>query len=87
MRLDTLKNYPNKNGTLKFRGKRFLGDKPNKITSELLTEIVSLGAKEIAKSGGLRGLSKQYRVNLKTLKNYIFENGILTFKGESFLAD
>ncbi|WGO82998.1 hypothetical protein [Arsenophonus apicola] len=85
--LSTLNSYLDKNGTLKFRGKRFLGAEPNKITSELLTEIVSLGAKEIAKSGGLRGLSKQYRVNLKTLKNYIFENGILTFKGESFLAD
>ncbi|HGJ5866807.1 hypothetical protein [Arsenophonus nasoniae] len=85
--LSTLNNYLNKNGTLTVGGKSFLGDKPNKLTPELLKAIVSLGEEGIAKAGGLKGLSEQYSVSLETLKSYLNKNGSLTVRGKSFLGD
>jgi hypothetical protein len=87
VRLGTLNNYLNKNGTLTVGGKSFLGDKPNKLTPELLKAIVSLGEEGIAKSGGFKGLSEQYSVSLETLKSYLNKNGSLTVRGKSFLGD
>ncbi|HGJ5865214.1 MAG TPA: hypothetical protein ACHBZ9_12440 [Arsenophonus nasoniae] len=86
VRLGTLKNYLNKKGTLTVRGEAILGGKPNKVSPEMLTEIMSLGAERIAKAGGLKGLSKQYKVNLATLNHYIDKNGRLTVMGKAFLG-
>ncbi|HGJ5860437.1 MAG TPA: hypothetical protein ACHBX6_12260 [Arsenophonus nasoniae] len=86
VRLGTLKNYLNKKGTLTVRGEAILGGKPNKVSPEMLTEIMSLGAERIAKAGGLKGLSKQYKVNLATLNHYIDKNGRLTVIGKAFLG-
>ncbi|WP_334473389.1 hypothetical protein [Arsenophonus sp. PmNCSU2021_1] len=83
--LSTLNNYLHADGTLTVRGKVFLGGKSNKLTPELLKEIVSLGAEGIAKAGGLRGISEQYNINLTTLNNYLDKNGILTARGKYFL--
>lgn len=82
----TLNNYFNANGTLTVSGKNFLGDKPNKITPEILTEIMSLGEDGIAKAGGFKGLSEQYNVRLGTLKNYLNKKGTLTVRGEAILG-
>ncbi|WGL98934.1 hypothetical protein QE177_03285 [Arsenophonus sp. aPb] len=86
VRLGTLNNYLNKNGTLTVGGKSFLGDKPNKITPEILTEIMSLGEEGIAKAGGFKGVSEQYNVRLGTLKNYLNKKGTLTVRGEAILG-
>ncbi|MDR5611409.1 hypothetical protein, partial [Arsenophonus sp.] len=74
-----------KNGTFTVRGKSFLGNKSNKITPRLLKTIASLGEEGIAKAGGLIGISKQYKVNLSTLKSYLDKNGMLTMRGRRFL--
>lgn len=83
--LTTLNNYLDKNGTLKVRGRIFLGGKANKITPEMLKEIMSLGTEGFAKAGGLAGISEQYKVNLSTLKSYLDKNGMLTIRGIRFL--
>ncbi|WP_339053410.1 hypothetical protein [Arsenophonus endosymbiont of Crataerina pallida] len=83
--LATLNNYVDKNGTFTVRGKSFLGNKSNKITPRLLKTIASLGEEGIAKAGGLIGISKQYKVNLSTLKSYLDKNGMLTMRGRRFL--
>lgn len=80
-----LNNYLDRNGTLKVRGRIFLGGKANKITSDILTKIMSLGAEGFAKAGGLARISEQYNVNLTTLNNYLDKNGTLTAQGKHFL--
>lgn len=84
--LTTLNNYLYYNGTLTVRGKSFLGGKTNKITPEILTEIMSLGKNGLAKAGGLKGISEQYNVKLTTLNNYLNKNATLTVRGKIFLA-
>ncbi|HGJ5883630.1 MAG TPA: hypothetical protein ACHBY7_10580 [Arsenophonus sp.] len=84
--LTALNNYLDKNGTLKVRGRIFLGGKSNKITPEMLTEIMSLGAEGFAKAAGLRKLSERYNVSLIILNSCIDKNGALTVKGKHFLG-
>ncbi|WP_119712414.1 hypothetical protein [Arsenophonus endosymbiont of Aleurodicus floccissimus] len=61
------------------------GEKIRLVTPKILKEIVLLGAKGIAKAGGLAGISEQYKVNLRTLNNYLDKNGMLTMRGMRFL--
>ncbi|MFS1539971.1 MAG: hypothetical protein ACL7BU_16250 [Candidatus Phlomobacter fragariae] len=79
--LSTLNNYLDKNDTLTVSGKIFLDVEPNKVTPKILKEIMSLGTAGIANTNGLKVLNEKYNVSLSTLKNYLYKNGPLSFKG------